>query len=61
MEDHPRPAADSEELPELTDSRLADLLARRDPQLTAAVARLARSLTSDSTLTTGWNSVIDVE
>jgi FXSXX-COOH protein len=61
VEDHPRPPADSEDLPELSGSRLADLLERRDPQLTAAVARLTRSLTSDSTLTAGWNSVIDVE
>ena len=61
MEDQGRPAADSQELPELSGSRLADLLERRDPQLVAAVARLTASLKSDSALTTGWNSVIDVE
>ena len=61
MEEHRPPAADSEELPELSGSRLVDLLEQRDPQLTAAVARLTRTLRSDPTLTAGWNSVIDVE
>lgn len=60
MEEH-HPPADSEELPRLSGNRLTDLLEHRDPHLTAAVARLTASLKADSTLTTGWNSVIDVE
>lgn len=54
-------SSDYEDLPDLSTTRLIDLLGPEDPQLKAALTSLTRSLRSDSTLTTGWNSFIGVE
>jgi hypothetical protein len=54
-------SSDFEDLPDLSETRLIDLLGPKDPKMMAALASLTQSLRSDSTLTTGWSSFIGVE
>jgi hypothetical protein len=52
---------DHEDLPDLSATRLIDLLGSQDPRLMAALCSLTESMRTDSTLTTGWNSFIGAE